>query len=266
MDWLKTTLDRLSGFLASLIPGSVLFLLFAIHQPALVSRIWETPLLTYNTKVILSIFFSLAIGHTVNFALSTLMRGLGGAFGGYIAAGPGRPEPAVKPWQNKNWRALLAKYLGRAAPENIDPMYEEVFQMRMKAIENYPVEERPEIGAKLVAEKATADLNDYEWRGWWEHFHRASFLNKGPEALLYDNLNSGFCSASLVVLIALPFTPEFRVWWAVAISIFWILILVLRSVADIKAFLDVWSSYTNQIEQLEEKIGAFDGAEKRRSP
>jgi hypothetical protein len=265
MDWLKTTLDRLSGFLASLIPGSVLFLLFTIHQPDLIRTVWETPLLTYNTKVILSIFFSLLIGHTVNFALSSLLGGLGGALGGYFAAGPAGADPEVKPWQDKNWRAMLAKYLGRAAPENIHPFYKEVFEARMDAIKNYPEEERAEIAAKLLREKLAADLNDSEWRGWWSHLHQTSFFKRGPEALLHDKIISGFCSASLVVLIALPFTSEFRVWWAIAISIFWILYLVVRSTADIMALMNPWSSYTAQIEQLEEKLDVFDSAEKSRS-
>lgn len=255
MDWLKTILDRLSGLLASIIPGSVLFLLFALHQPSLIGRLWETPLLTYNTKLAISVLFALAIGHTVNFALATLMHGVGGAIGGYIGAGPARPDPDVKPWQNKNWRALLTRYLGQAAPENIDPVYEEVFTIRMQAIGNYPEQERAQRAAALLQEKARAESNDFEWRGWWEHFHRASFLKREPEALLYDNIHSGFCAASLIVLVALPFTTELRKWWVIAVCTIWILILILRTLADMRAVLDPWSSYTRQVEQLEEKIG-----------
>ncbi|HSS21664.1 MAG TPA: hypothetical protein VLL54_16445 [Pyrinomonadaceae bacterium] len=259
MDWLKTTLDRLSGVLTSLIPGSVIFLLFALHKPELVGRVWESQLLTYNTKLILSVFFSLLIGHTVNFGLSTLMGAIGGAIGGYIRARPVRPDPEVKPWQNKNWRTLLATHLGKAAPDNVNPIPYELFEMQVKALQNHPAQERLELFGKLLKEKAAADSNDYEWRGWWDYFHRASFLKRGPQASLYDDISSGFCSASLVVLIALPFTPEFRVWWLVVTSVAWILFLVLRTIADFKAVLDPWSSMFDQLERLEERVGELEG-------
>ena len=258
MEWIKTILDRLSWFLASLIPGSVLFLLVLLHKPVLIDLVWETQLLTYSTKLFITVLFIFASGHTVNFGLTTVLRAIGGAVGGYLAAGPERAKSDVKPWQNRNWRALLTRHLGPVAPENIDPLYKEVFELRMKATQNYPDEERVQMAAALLGERAAADFNDYEWRGWWEHFHRVSFLKKGPDAMLYDHINSGFCAASFVVLFALPFTPQFRVWWIIAMSVFWILILILRTIGDFNAFLDPWSSYAVQIEQLEERIAPED--------
>lgn len=104
------------------------------------------------------------------------MHMLGGGLGGFIAAGPARPDPDVRPWQNKNWRALLSRYLGRAAPENIEPVYKEAFELRLNALQHYEENLRAERAAELLREKAKAGLNDYEWRGWSQHLHRKSLL------------------------------------------------------------------------------------------
>lgn len=255
MEWLKTILDRLSWILGSLIPGSVLFLLFFVHHPALVRLIWETQILTYGTKLFLTVLFTFAVGHTVNFGFTTLLGAIAGAVGGYLGAAPDRWDAEAAPWQNRTWRALLHRYLGPVAPENIDPPHEEVYAMRLEAIQKYPVDQRAQMAKDLLTEKTTATLNDYQWRGWWEYFHRSSFLTKSADVLLYDHINSGFCAASLVVLFALPSTPQLRLWWIVAICVFWVLFLILRCVADFRSVMDPWSSYFKQIERLEKVIG-----------
>jgi len=109
MEWLKISLERLLGFLAALIPGAAVLLLFILHYPELAARVWQLDYLGYQTKVVLSVFCMFLAGWTISTAFNSLLHAIGGAIGGFIGSGSGQ-EPKFKPWHNANWRSLLSGY------------------------------------------------------------------------------------------------------------------------------------------------------------
>ena len=255
MDWLKTTLDRLFVFLASLIPGCACFLLLLLHRPDLISYIWNAQVLSYETKLIISVFLTFVMGWTATYALNALLMETGSILARWL---PTTQEPAAKPWQNKNWRALLMRYLGKAAPKNVEPVYDEVLKLQLEALQHAPAEERVRQAAALFKGKAESELNDHEWRGWWEHFHYTSFQRIEPVPLMMQTVAHNFYAASLLMLFAMPFTPQLRIWWLIAFCVFWLVHLIAKSANDISRAQNPWSSWTEQMEHLQLKLPRDD--------
>jgi len=64
MEWLKISVERLFSFLASLIPGAAVLVLFILHYPELAARVWQVDYVGYETKVVLSVLCTFLPGWT----------------------------------------------------------------------------------------------------------------------------------------------------------------------------------------------------------
>jgi hypothetical protein len=167
----------------------------------------------------------------------------------------GVKEPSIKPWQDPNWRALLTGYLGRSAPKDVQPISDETLQVELEVAKHFPETERPKQILEAYLRKAQADVNDFQWSGWWNHLHVTTFNKLDPVATMRVNLTGNFQAASVVLLCALPSTPPLRHWWLVTSCVFWLLVLVLDAVYLVMTVPDPRSSFTRQMEYLQERLG-----------
>jgi hypothetical protein len=132
VDWLKVSIERFFAFLATLIPGSAVLLLFVLHRQQTLENFWKTEALSYETKIAIVILCTFAAGFAVQDALSRLGGAIGGAIGGFLGTSKHETEEEdeVQPWRNRVWRALLKGYLGPSAPEDIQYIYKKVLDQK----------------------------------------------------------------------------------------------------------------------------------------
>ena len=133
MEWLKITLERLFGFIVAVIPGGVVLVLFGIHHPQWAIAIRDISYLGYRTKITLTLVIALITGWTVITMFTAITGGLEGAFAGMFQKWLAGEAPKYPPWRNKNWRALLIKHLGSAAPEDLELISDETLAVWIEA-------------------------------------------------------------------------------------------------------------------------------------
>jgi hypothetical protein len=251
MEWAKVSLEKLFSFLTALIPGSAVLLLFHLHQPDLLWAVWNAKTVGYQTKIAILLFCAFATGWTLSYTLSVVLCGIGGVLGVNAAKGE---DPSCKPWENKNWRSLLSNYLGSAAPEDIEQIFDKTFEIQMKYAESLQEPQRSQAIQEFSAKRSKAILNEFEWKGWWTHFHSVTLAQQSPTAVMILNLAHNFATTGILLLCAVPFTKELRQWWLVSGCICWILLLVLRSVGEMMNIRNPWSSFALQMEYLQNRV------------
>jgi hypothetical protein len=217
-----------------------------------VSKIWQNPLLSNETKILISVFFSFALGFSASFLFSAVLRGLGGGVGGWL--GP-LEYPKRLPWQNKQWRRFLRQYLGQRAPDDIEPPLSiELFDAQLEAIKKLPAQEALQELARLRNDEDLANLNDDEWFAWWARFHRRSLSAQDPTSRMYETVRESFYVAAFIVLFSMTFTPQLRLWWVAAVCAFWLLHFVLTIVFGFIRVRDPWGSFQSQIDFLQDRL------------
>jgi hypothetical protein len=252
MDLLKLSLERLFGFIAGVIPGTVVLTLFGLHHPRFAAAVRDIDYLGYRTKLSLVLAVALIAGWTV----TTFFYGLMGFFEGvlrpviakWLQSGKVTDNP---PWRNKNWRALAATYLGGAAPEDLDLVSDAVFDIQIESANLIldPTEKFHAI-AKFKNAKGKAELADAYWSTWWDTLHNDVLLHRDPTAEMTLTIEGNLQAASLVLLCALPSTPILYHWWLICACLFWLSMRGLRTFSLLYQTRDPWSSFTKQINYL----------------
>ena len=251
MEWIKITVDRLFGFLTALIPGSAALYLFALHYPHSIKQFWLIGYLGYQTKITISLFSMFLVGWTISTALNSFLGAIGGAIGGLTRM----KESEFKPWHDKNWRALLTKYLSDAAPPDIQPISETVLQSELESINQYlDSDERVQRSLDAVMRKNEADLNDFMWSRWWTQFHIMLALDFDPITKMRMSLTHNFQAASIIILCSIPFNPSLNQWWLIAICVFWIVLMVIEGISFLFFIRNPWSTLYRQMAYLEKKL------------
>lgn len=248
MDWARVPLERLFGFLAALVPGCATLLLFAIHEPDLLWRFWALAALGYQTKITVVLLCCFLSGWTIISAFQGLNGAIGGVLGGVMKI----PEPTVKPWENANWRALMAAYLGNAAPKDIQPIAESTFEWQLLHAEQFPEPEKRKLEARSA--KLAADMNNGEWRQWWDHLKYRAIMDHGPIASMSLTLGANFEAATLILLCSLPFTPSLRRWWLITGCVFWMLAYLAEGYSIISQLRDPWRCFYSEMEYLHKRV------------
>jgi hypothetical protein len=133
MEWIKIVTERLFGFITAIIPGSAAMYLLSLHYPQAIKQLWGIEYLGHQAKITILLSSMFLVGFTISSALSSILGAIGSAIGG----GLGMKESEFKPWHNTNWRALLTKYLGEAAPADIQPVSDDLLQAELEAIQQY---------------------------------------------------------------------------------------------------------------------------------
>jgi hypothetical protein len=250
MEWIKLSLDRLFGLLAALVPGSAILLVLVLNYPEAALRAWQVDYLDYRTKVAISLFGMFLSGWT----LSTAFRAVEGIIGVLVGVFLGRKtrlDSGAKPWRDPNWRALLSQYLQHAAPEDIEPVSDEVLQYELAQAEEYPDPERLRRIIAAHQKKSTADLNEFRWAGWWRELHSMLLRRLDSVELMSASLNSNFLAASITLLCGSTFTPSLRQWWLMSLCMFWVVFFFVQAAAITINYLNPFSSFGKQIAYLQ---------------
>jgi hypothetical protein len=257
MDWLRISIERFFAFLATVIPGGSVLLLFVLHKQPALETLWKTESLNYETKIAVTVLCTFTAGFAIQDALTRLSGGVGGFIRGYfnLCAKQEINDNDVQPWRNPVWRALLKSYLGRSAPEDVEYIYSEAFEKNLELISLGPDENKAARALEAMRNKAGADAVDYEWATWWRRLHLPALLRlHSPYAVMVSNLSGNFQSASLILLLGMIWTPELRHWWIVVFSLYWIVSMGLQLFYLGRSGLDWWSSFEDQLQYLESRL------------
>lgn len=250
---MRALFDRLFGYLACMVPGSVVFLLVLFHRPDLVLAVWQNQVLTYEAKILLTLFFSFAFGFSATFFFGSLLGGLGGGIGEFF--GPIK-FPDEAPWHKKEWRSFLGNYLGQRAPADIDPpLSRELFTQRLESIKRLPTQEAAlqELEG-LRQQEDQAYRNENEWFAWWYRFHLKSFSAQDPIGRMYETVSNSFYVAAFIALIGGMFTPQLRLWWVLVICLAWLVHFAITLASILTKARDPFGSYQDQIGFFQEQL------------
>jgi hypothetical protein len=255
MDLIKVTIDKFFGFLAAVIPGVTVLIVFSINHPRVATTIRDINYLGYKTKLSLILAAAVIAGWTVTtfclMIISAWETTVGRAFKKSMKAGWKIKEP---PWRDKNWRSLVITYLGNAAPEDIDFISEEDYKVQLDEIQRQSGDSMGEAIAALNLAKAKADHIEEHWRAWWETFHNDVFRKLDPATQISSTIELNLQAASLVLLFAMPSTPVLQKWWLIAFCLFWLSLRVTRVFARLALNRNPWSTYSRQMDYLREHM------------
>jgi hypothetical protein len=254
METAKVLFGRLFQYVVALIPGGAALLVWALHHRQTAASFWELPSLRYDTKILVVVGCEILLGWSLVVGFGLVLNILGG-----IVAGFSKPQSSgdlkSKPWQVRIWRSALASYLGKAAPRDIEPISDESLNAQLDAANRLPEPQRTQAIVAAYERKGQADLNDFEWLGWWNYFHYRLLTGAiDADGAGREALEGSFCTASVVLMCAMPWTPELRMWWVKAVCGGWIVLMILRSIAVIRNFRDPWSTYTAQMQYLQDRL------------
>jgi hypothetical protein len=235
MDWAKVPLEKISIFVAALIPGSSVLLVVALHRPDLWRGLWDLTYIGYQTKIAVLIFVAFVVGHTVNEMVDLMIRSVVSFKRGYeIAATATRTsvsghtspqEPEMSLWRKENWRKLLTAYLGSAAPDNVklddDPQHS----------------------------------NDGLWREWWYFLYDlVTPKSSDQHRSIALDVEVNFGSAGLIILSSSFGTPGLQHWWVILFCFFWVIATGVQLFQHYNDDWDLRSVHNRQMEYLQHRV------------
>ena len=183
MDWLKLY-DKFYDWIYALIPGSLVVMVGVMHRPELWASLWNISYLGYQTKLVILVVVAFVLGSTVNSIVGAIVGGIQGGVSSYkyenARAATGAPgqgaqnqQPQLVPyWQDLNWRNLVTAYLGVAAPENLQPFYDEgEYKQAIELAKTLPPAERAREMNAIERRSSQVHLqhNDAVWQAYWFH-------------------------------------------------------------------------------------------------
>ncbi|MGH9644874.1 MAG: hypothetical protein ACRD3Q_20930, partial [Terriglobales bacterium] len=207
-----------------------------------------------STKVALVVFFCFVVGWTAMSALNAIVGGILGAIGGLIPLPQSEiPVNSTKPWHNAVWRALLSKYLGEAAPENIPPFFQSTCDAELAFNEQvYTATQLAQKNHETKMKKNAADRNDIDWCTWYRYFHQRSLKRATASQQVTNAVIPAFQAASAILLIAKPFTLQLQHWWVTAACVFWLSVLFAQVFTVVFNYRNAWQSFSPQLDVLQD--------------
>ena len=292
MDWTKL-FDKFFWVIASLVPGAVLVMVGVLRHPAAWNDFWALNYLGYQTKLSILLVVCFVAGSTVNSVLGAIV---GGTASGLITyrqekareraelqrqqaaeqerlanantsqsapqaaqqpQAPAQPQP-VSPWQDINWRNLVAAYLGDAAPENLQPFLDEAeYQQAVALARSLPQPEQArelsEIGRR--ASGIQLQRNDALWSEYWNQLQPIALSRHDPKMDMAMLLLGAFGGASLIILLAAPVTPALRHLWILLPCAFYVLVMFGQTVRSYQEYLDPVQTFAKQVQYLVTHVG-----------
>ena len=245
MDWTKL-IDRFFGFLCGLIPGSVVVAVAALHRPDVWSDFWKLANFGYQTKVAVLVGIAFVTRTSVNSFLGALVGGISSGLAAYKAekraqalrksggsaeaAAP--PEPTqVAYWRDLTWRKLVAAYLGDAAPEDLQPFADEAeFNQALEIANGLPQPDKARELSLIARRNSPARMqqNDALWQACWNRLHAVTARPSNSTMAMALTLVSAYGGASLIALLAAPWTPELRRWWILVPCVYYVLMMAVE--------------------------------------
>ena len=244
MDWTKYPLERLFSFVAGIIPGSVVLLIFGWLQ-----WFFALGVLGYRTKLALVIIVAFVVG----FSATTFLNAILGAMGGAIGAVSYKPPHsyAIAPWRDPKWRELVKKRVGAGCPKDTRPISPLVVDLRSKIAANLPQDQQASAMMALHTERLAAESDDLNWAVWYDHYHKIILEPTGDVVWhVHTGLTFNLETAALIVLLSATVVPSVRHWWCILPSCMWVLLFVVESVVAVQKAFDKWSTLNDQVKYL----------------
>jgi hypothetical protein len=244
MDWTKYPLEKLFSFVAAVIPGSVLLLIFGqLHW------FFALGFLGYRTKLSLAILAAFVFGFTATTFLSAILGAIGGAIGAASYKPPHSYDTA--PWRDPEWRQLVKQRLGPRCPNDSRPMSSLTVDLRTKLAAHLPQDQQADALIALHGERLAAESDDLSWSMLYGDYHNI-VLEPTKDVVwhVHTGLTFNLETAALIVLLSAAAVPVVRHWWCILPSCIWVLLLVVETTVTMKKALDKWSTLSDQIKYL----------------
>jgi hypothetical protein len=264
MDWSKYPLEKLVYFVAGIIPGCVVLLVFGMAHPGSFDWFFRIRFLGYRSQLTLLVLTCFVLGYSI----TTFLRGFLGGLGGIYGATAKRfyklkaPSYLAAPWQDPRWRTLLIRHLGTSSLHDTRPIAPDILETRRQMIDLMPQNERPRALYELNSEKLAADLEDIRWERWYAHYHEI-VLQPDPRDLFFHvgwGLRINFQAAAIYILGSAFVVPQLRHWWCLGPALIWVLLLVAEEFTELNKLRNQWSTLDAQIKYLSETQSEKQGS------
>ncbi len=259
MDLSKYPLEKLSYFIAGIIPGIVALLIYELAVPGSFTWFLALCFLGYKTKLGIVVLTAFIIGNSMTQFLSSILGAIGGAIGGVKgnreAREPYKPPHSydVAPWRDLRWRTALKTHLGEQAPTDSRLISPQLLTLMRTSIDNLPEAERPAARAKLERDRIQAEIDEGNWAQWYDHFHRVILSGQQKrdiETHVHRALAFNLQAAALYVLVSASFVPGLRRWWCMLPACMWVFVLFAQEYSGITNYINPWSTLSEQTKYL----------------
>lgn len=254
MDFTKFPLEKLLYFIAGIIPGFIVLLIFQRVHPSAFDWFFVSGFLGYKTKLSLILLVAFVVGYSLTTFLNRFLAGIGGAVGGVIGQRPYKPPHTydVAPWRDPRWRALLKKRLGAEAPKDTALLREALYKQKCELVNLQPEHQRLSALLALNSEKFNSEMDDAAWAQWYEQYHWTILVYPKRDFVWHvaNGLNFNLEATALIVLVCCATVPDVRHWWCVLPACLWGSLLALEVYMDLKSATDKWSTLSAQIQYL----------------
>ena len=266
MDFTKFPLEKLSYFIAGIIPGFAALLIFQLAHPGAFDWFFILGFLGYKTKLSLVLLVAFLVGNSLTTFLNRFLGAIGGATGAVIDQRPYKLPHSydVAPWRDPRWRAVLKQRLGADAPRDTIVMWEELYKQRCALVNFQPEQERPAVLMALNSEKFNAEMDDAAWARWYDHYHWMILVDARRDFVWHvaNGLNFNLQTTALVILVSAAIVPDVRHWWCILPACLWVLLLTAEVYVGMKKAVDNWSTLSAQIKYLSGDSHGEDGGGK----
>jgi hypothetical protein len=171
-----------------------------------------------------------------------------------VAASP--PEYAY--WRDVNWRNLVSAYLGKAAPENLQEFHDQAEVDRaIQIAQNLPALEQARELNKIARRINQRHLqeNDELWRECWYRLNGVMSKVNDPQMKMGLILVSAYGGASLLLLLAAPWTPALRHWWILLPCLYYVFVATAQAVIWYARSQDPAQLFDQQWQYLQTHVG-----------
>lgn len=161
-------------------------------------------------------------------------------------------------WRDVNWRNMVAAYLGKAAPENLQPFYDQAeLDNAMAIAQSLPQPEQGRELARIARRTSPAQLqvNDELWRECWFRMNGVMGRANDPQMKQALILVSAYGGASILLLLAAPFTPALRHWWILLPCVYYVFVTTGQAIMGYAKSQDPAQLFDQQWQYLQTHVG-----------
>lgn len=248
----RLPLDKLSYFVAGIVPGSTAIYVYYLSNPGAFHDFLMPNAFGYGTKLGIALGVSFVIGHTLTRFLNAFLGAIGGMIGAFLASkepkGPFVPQTA--PWRDPKWRKLAIRYLGDHSPADTVP--------NPDSSANAAIDSRTLVDPaqyKLLQDRIGLASNDHEWSQWYKQLDRQRLAEQkvGFTEVFAGGLATNIQATALYMLVSMAFVPVVRNWICICFCCISIPTLVAESYVEIRKATDPWNTWADQFDFLAHK-------------
>jgi hypothetical protein len=178
--------------------------------------------------------------------------------GGAPPQAPAASPPEVAYWRDPNWRNLVTAYLGKAAPENLQAYYDLAeFERALEMVDHLPAAEQSRELNRIARRSDPFHLqnNDALWREYWFRLNAVMGKANDPQVKMALILVSAYGGASILIVLAAPFTPALRHWWILLPCVYYIFVVTGSAIWNFVKSQDPAELFSQQWQYLQTHVG-----------